>query len=300
MALYAFDGTGNKDNPGDGKDTNVLKFSTAYQDGYRGSGDCFYVEGVGTRWGIVGKFLGSIFGAGGQKRVREAMKALKRNFNKGDTRIDIIGFSRGAALALEFANEILEEGVHGVKEPPIRFLGIWDTVASFGIPGNNINLGFHLTVPSNVGTCCHAIALDERRFSFPLTRVVQNAYTGRKQRNIREVWFRGYHSDVGGGNSNQGLSSISLTWMFGRAKTCQIRIPDLHFNRHAALRKPDGPCKKPGMDLKANKKRSILLTDVVHESVSRRKMAGAFRANNPPKGLHVAGDNGKILRKRFR
>ncbi len=300
MALYAFDGTGNKDNPGDGKDTNVLKFYKAYNHGYAGHGRGFYVRGVGTRWGVVGKIFGSLFGAGGHKRVREAMNALERNFKKGDTTIDIIGFSRGAALALEFANEILEEGVHGVKEPSIRFLGIWDTVASFGIPGNNINLGFHLTVPSNVGTCCHAIALDERRFTFPLTRVVQNAYTGRKRRNIREVWFRGYHSDIGGGNRNQGLSSISLTWMFRRGRDCKIRIPDLHFNRHAALRKSDGPCKKPGIDLKANKKRSILLTDVVHASVLRRKMAGPFLANNPPKGLRVAGDNGKILRKRFR
>jgi uncharacterized protein (DUF2235 family) len=300
MALYAFDGTGNKDNPGDGKDTNVLKFYNAYDDGYAGAGRCFYVAGVGTRWGKIGGFFGSVFGAGGQKRIREAMKALEKNFKKGDTAIDITGFSRGAALALEFANEILEKGVDGVKEPPIRFLGIWDTVASFGIPGNNINLGFHLAVPVNVGTCCHAIALDERRFTFPLTRVVQNAYTNRKLRDIREVWFRGYHSDVGGGNSNQGLSSISLVWMFRRARDCGILIPDSHFKRHAALRKPDGPCKKPGMDLRANRKRPIMSTDVVHESVSRRKTAGGFPANNPPKGLRVAGDNGKILRQRFR
>ena len=299
MAIYAFDGTGNRDNPGDGEDTNVLKFYNAYKDGYAGSGDCFYVTGVATRWGRIGKVFGSLFGAGGKQRIKEAMEALGRNFEKGDKKIDIIGFSRGAALALEFANEIHEGRVNAVKDPPVRFLGIWDTVASFGIPGNNINLGYNLTVPANVGACCHAIALDERRFTFPLSRVVQSAIADRKVRDIREVWFRGYHSDIGGGNKNQGLSSITLAWMFRRSRDCKIVIPDSHFNRNAALRKPEGPCKKPGIDLKANKKRSIMHSDVVHESVSRRKMAGGFSANNPPKGLNVAGDNGKILRKRF-
>ncbi len=299
MALYAFDGTGNKDNPGEGEDTNVLKFYKAYKDGYTGSGRCFYVSGVGTRWGVIGKFFGSMFGAGGKQRIKEAMKALGKNVKKGDKTIDIIGFSRGAALAIEFAHEILETGVPGAKAPSIRFLGLWDTVASFGIPGNNINLGFHLNVPDNVRACCHAIALDERRFSFPLTRVAQNAYTARTRENVREVWFRGYHSDVGGGNKNQGLSSIPLTWMFRRAMDCKIRIPDSPFNHHAGLRKPKGPCKKPGMDLKANKMRPILRGDVVHESVSPRKKAGSFPANNPPMGQPVAGDDGKILRKGF-
>jgi uncharacterized protein (DUF2235 family) len=144
MAPYAFDGTGNKDNPGDGKDTNVLKFYQAYEEGYRAEGKCFYVAGVGTRWGKLGKLLGAVFGAGGHKRIREAMKALEKNFKKGDTATDIIGFSRGAAVALEFANEIHDQRVNGVKEPPIHFLGLWDTVASFGLPGNNVNLGYHL------------------------------------------------------------------------------------------------------------------------------------------------------------
>ena len=146
MALYAFDGTGNKDNPVDAKDTNVLKFFNAYEDGYGGAGENFYVKGVGTRWGLLGKVVGSIFGAGGRNRLGKAKKALKRNLRKGDTTIDIVGFSRGAALALEFANEVGKMTIQGVKSPPVRFLGLWDTVASFGIPGNDINLGHNLAL----------------------------------------------------------------------------------------------------------------------------------------------------------
>ena len=104
MALYAFDGTGNRDNPVDKKDTNVVKFFGAYKDGYTKNGENFYKSGVGTRWGLIGRVVGSIFGAGGQRRLKEAKEALKKNFRKGDKDIDIIGFSRGAALALEFAN----------------------------------------------------------------------------------------------------------------------------------------------------------------------------------------------------
>lgn len=56
-----------------------------------------------------------------------------------------MGFSRGAALALDFANKMKDDGIRppGTKQvvkeqPQIRFLGLWDIVGSFGIP---INVG---------------------------------------------------------------------------------------------------------------------------------------------------------------
>ena len=299
MALYAFDGTGNKDNPIDAKDTNVLKFFNAYKDGSGGVGENLYVKGVGTRWGLLGKFVGSIFGAGGGARLRRAKKALKKNFRKGDTTIDIVGFSRGAALALEFANDVHDMTLGGVKAPPVRFLGLWDTVASFGIPGDNINLGHNLGLAANVERCFHALALDERRFTFPLTRIVQDKLSDQDLITVRDVWFRGFHSDVGGGNQNEALSSIPLVWMFRRAIDASLTIPDAHVVRHSALRNPNAPCKKASMDIKANRKRPIAASDLVHESVKRRAKADRFAANNPPKGLRIMGDNGKILRRRF-
>ena len=54
MALYAFDGTWNSDKPGSQHDTNVLWFKRAY------TKDCFYREGVGTRFGPFGQVLGGI------------------------------------------------------------------------------------------------------------------------------------------------------------------------------------------------------------------------------------------------
>ena len=84
MALYAFDGTWNKDKPGTEGDTNILWFCSAYGD----SG--FYQKGVGTKLGKVGRIIGGITGAGGRSRVRKARKKLAANFNRGETIIDII------------------------------------------------------------------------------------------------------------------------------------------------------------------------------------------------------------------
>lgn len=299
MAVYAFDGTGNRDNPVDAKDSNVIKFFNAYKNAYTKDGENFYRSGVGTRWGLLGKAIGSIFGAGGQKRLREAKKALRKNVRRGDTEIDIVGFSRGAALALEFANEVDSMTIGGRKSTPIRFLGLWDTVASFGIPGNNINLGHNLGLAKNVQNCFHALALDERRFTFPPTRIVQDTLSGATPTVIQEVWFRGFHSDVGGGNGNVGLSSIPLVWMLRRAIDAGLSIPQESVDDYGLLRKPDAPCQRAKMDLKANRKRPILSTDLVHETVSRRVKADRFSANNPPSGLRVTGDNGRLRRRRF-
>jgi uncharacterized protein (DUF2235 family) len=161
MALYAFDGTWNEDEIDEMRDTNVCKFRDAY------TGRRFYLEGIGTRHGFVGKILGGATGKGGRIRIVEALAEFDRNFADGDRDIDIVGFSRGAALALHFANEIYEER-GGVE---IRFLGLWDVVASFGVPGNELNINWTLTLPDNVRKCYHAMALDERRGNFPLTRV---------------------------------------------------------------------------------------------------------------------------------
>lgn len=116
-------------------------------------------------------------GMGGRTRVKKVYEQFCKNWAAGDTIIDIIGFSRGAALALDFANNIEDDGIRrpGSKEviadrPPIRFLGLWDVVGSFGIPINvghlrfqEINFGHEFCLPDNVEYCFHAMVLDERR-----------------------------------------------------------------------------------------------------------------------------------------
>ena len=211
MALYAFDGTWNEEKDAGRYDlnTNVVRFKDLYD------GKKFFYQGVGTKHGTAGKFIGGAFGVGGHDRIEDAKRDLSRQLAAGDRDIDIVGFSRGAALAVHFAN-VVGDGIRvgdATEVPPVRFLGVFDIVAAFGIPidiglsFNRINLGYKLGLAKVVKQCYHAIALDESRKAFRPTRV----------RGGCEVWFRGVHSDVGGGNNNHALNDITLRWMLHKA-----------------------------------------------------------------------------------
>ena len=133
MALYAFDGTGNKDKKKPGKDSNVLKFFQVYKKAFPQQGNT-YITGIGSGHLVGIRSFNKITGHTGKKKVKEGMKALEENLREGRTEIDVVGFSRGAAEALQFANNIHRNEIEGVKGRPIRFLGLWDTVASFVSP----------------------------------------------------------------------------------------------------------------------------------------------------------------------
>ena len=222
MALYAFDGTWNseKDAGEYDRNTNVVRFKDLY------AGPKYFYKGVGTRHGFLGKMAGGAFGVGGRDRIEDACRDVAKQFAAGDRDIDIVGFSRGAALAVHFANVIADDGVrvNGVLEhPPVRFLGVWDVVAAFGIPVdlgfnfNRINLGYRLGLSPGVKACYHGLALDESRQAFRPTRL----------KGACEVWFRGVHSDVGGGNNNPALNDIALRWMLSKAIATKLPMtPD--------------------------------------------------------------------------
>jgi len=282
MALYAFDGTWNSatldDNVEQENETNVANFCEAYTDKNK-----LYVAGPGTRFGKVGRVLGGGTGLGGLTRVREAYKQLCTNWEAGDTIIDIVGFSRGAALALDFSNKIEDDGIRRpatkeviTEKPTIRFLGLWDVVGSFGVPINigvlraqEINFGHKLDLPDNVEYCFHAMAMDERRQTFRITRAL-NAY---------EVWFRGVHSDVGGGNGNVGLSHIARRWMLRKAKGAGLPIDDAAITACDQKINPDASLNPP-KDLIPNEFRGFLKGDRFHYTVRERA-----NHNNPPQGL---------------
>jgi uncharacterized protein (DUF2235 family) len=278
MALYAFDGTCNEDEEGVDRDSNVVKFRDAY------IGSTFYLAGVGTRLGWIGKFAGGLFGLGGKRRVKEAMEALETNFQKGDRVIDIVGFSRGAAIARHFANQVKEDQ----RGAEIRFLGLWDTVASFGIPGNDINIGWTFTLPGNVKKCYHAMALDERREGFPLTRVEAGKGEPPTNGRVREVWFRGVHSDVGGGASIE-LSSISLCWMLRRALKNNLLIDGVYLAKQEDLCRSNAPISK-NLDPQLDPFRTILANDLVHPTVQPRGLIKGVEHNDPPQNLMRSAD----------
>lgn len=108
---------------------------------------------------------------------------------------------------------------HGTHRTPVHFVGVWDTVGALGVPDdlellnifdNSDAWRFHDTeLGLHIRTARHAMAMDEIRASFTVTRW-SNAD---KHADAREVWFPGVHSDVGGGYSNTNLSDGPLRWM---------------------------------------------------------------------------------------
>src|SRR5690606_8208916 len=111
--------------------------------------------------------------------------------------IDIIGYSRGAALARHFGNLIeqhVDQGLFSFADPlrgqvtacvDLRFMGLFDTVAQFGL-GGALNAQYDFSIASAWSWVAHAVALHERRSLFPLL-----AATGKGYINLNEVPFIG-------------------------------------------------------------------------------------------------------------
>jgi uncharacterized protein (DUF2235 family) len=126
-------------------------------------------------------------------------------------------------------------------DEPIEAVGVWDTVAAYGMPIEEISdfvdkLFFKLrfeeqNLNPKVGRAYHALAIDDERHSFrPL---LWNEKGEEDPERIQQVWFAGMHSDVGGGYSNGGLSLHSLNWMVNALKRKSGEIGGLVFSDNA-------------------------------------------------------------------
>ncbi|MGH3548240.1 MAG: DUF2235 domain-containing protein [Pseudonocardiaceae bacterium] len=221
----------------------------------------YYHPGVGTGPGLVDRLRGGGLGDGLAANIKSAYSWLARTYQPDDA-ICLFGFSRGAYTVRSLTGMLSACGLaHGPTAPlpedhwaeidrlydevyrpvrersagaapyppvPIRFLGVWDTVGSLGIPDS---LGvlklfdvehrhqFHDTrLNAHIQHARHALALDETRGPFTPT-----LWTGEQpggERSMQQVWFPGDHCDVGGGHLQTGLSDGALRWMIDRARAC--------------------------------------------------------------------------------
>lgn len=152
----------------------------------------------------------------------------------------------------DFAEVRLYERLLAPDRPPIRMLGLFDTVASVIESGRRgLRLKSHAFTARNtsVETVAHAVALDERRTMFrPQLRPADQEYWGNpfnraaaRPQDVKEVWFAGCHGDVGGGHpeADSALCKVPLVWMIARAKACQLRFRTQSVNS-VVLAKPVG------------------------------------------------------------
>ena len=142
--------------------------------------------------------------------------------------IDVIGFSRGAALARHFANQILQHTTNGFFDATDsygnqvqaciqpRFMGLLDSVAQIGILGSRNHL-YNFSVAPAWQWVGHAVALHEYRSLFPALLMGSGG-------NRQEIGLVGAHGDLGGGYAHtahadtQPLSQISLQWLLWQAQ----------------------------------------------------------------------------------
>ena len=254
--IVCLDGT---DNQFSARNTNVVRlFQCLDRDPARQV--AYYDPGVGTVWepGTLSRtsqkiqmVLGLAFGLGVTGKVADAYVFLMQTYRPGD-RVYILGFSRGALEARALAALIHRCGLLQAQlvslqpyamrlfEVPgnfpvvdsfretfshrvdITFLGIWDTVTSYGNVWSPIHWPNTANNPS-VLNVAHAIAIDERRAFFR-----QNRWSPSPGQHVEEVWFAGVHSDVGGGYdvATGRLWAITLGWMLGHATRAGLQFVD--------------------------------------------------------------------------
>lgn len=111
--------------------------------------------------------------------------------------------------------------------PLIKAIGVWDTVGSLGVPtmklfgislhtDSTVEYSFINTeVAPNVQNAYQALALDEVRTPFSPT-IWEWPGADVKDHNLKELkqtWFPGVHTSVGGGYADTSISDITLAWM---------------------------------------------------------------------------------------
>lgn len=189
-----------------------------------------YISGIGTTTGQADtRFPAQTYGRGSTGVVGKAqeaharllhclLEAVKALPSRALQRLelDIFGFSRGAAAARHFANEVqatrfdtrlaLAPGFNC----EINFIGLFDTVAAMGglvdlgdisddvNPGLNLYLG-----PDSARQVVQMSARDELRRNFALTRIAPQW--------PMDVAVPGAHADVGGGYAPYMLEQVFLT-----------------------------------------------------------------------------------------
>ncbi|WAE52473.1 phospholipase effector Tle1 domain-containing protein [Stutzerimonas frequens] len=188
-----------------------------------------YLEGIGTSSGEEDSVYGQATGMGDTGVVARVMQSPQKiqesldrllgnhpNLEIEGLEFDIFGFSRGAAAARHFANEILksESGIlaslFNAQAPgfstefdwttnvQINFIGLFDTVAAVAdplswdfSPADHHNPGVNLYLPPD---CARKVlqltARDEMRWNFALNSVTPHH---------QEITLPGAHSDIGGG-----------------------------------------------------------------------------------------------------
>jgi len=258
---------------------------------------------------------GSAMGYGIVQNIRDAYRYLMNVYEDGD-KIYLFGFSRGAFTAqavagllnkcgliyrhndnlIDYVLEIyLQRGNRRIakefKETMARpeckphFIGVWDTVESLG-PSHKDDF-FYDKLGNNCDHGYHAVAVDETRDDFCADCWHDMAA------NLEEVWFTGWHGDVGGGLHHDGLSNIPLHWMISKAAAHGVTFREDRCKEFENEMDPLAPIDDPFRDfkwrLRGREPRAIPKGSKIHKSVFQRTNDPA--TNYKPQNLPAEKDS---------
>ncbi len=330
--IICADGTWNKPEEDLEKDfpTNVLKFSRAIAPiaGDKTVQTVFYDWGIGSYHSSAS---GGAFGKGLDKNIKDCYRFIVHNYEKGDE-LFFFGFSRGAytvrslcglinncsilkkenAKLINKAFDLYKNSKYYIKHEHsvqfrkdysvsdrtvVKFVGVWDTVGSMGLPTSIFgfikpkNLFYDNKIGSNIKTARHALSIDEVRKDFEPTIWKQDS---QNKVDLKQVWFAGNHSDVGGSykpdKDGSVLSEIPMMWMKKEAE-----LDGLKFKKHINVTVNEMASKhneqKKFYKLLGKHVREILPETPVHISVKKRYENSGYAPDNLKRYIHKYGWN---------
>ena len=224
-----------------------------------------YHDGVGTEKGLD-HLVGGATGEGIEGNIRDLYRSIAYNYADGDE-LFLFGFSRGAYTVRTLAGFMHHLGLlqkcddffvpdlfkayeavrdlqavkadpsfknlHDVRPcPPVKFIGVWDTVGALGAAGplgnllNGNRFAYHdIDLNPSIQNAFHSLAIDERRVPFkPSLWKRPDGWNG----NLEQTWFPGVHCNVGGGYSPDGLANEALHWLVEKAQAFGLEVDDAY------------------------------------------------------------------------
>jgi uncharacterized protein (DUF2235 family) len=174
---------------------------------------------------------------GSDNLVPYAVRTYARNAGDSDLRGEE-GFARMDKFADGLSRKIEGDSLAF----PVEYLGLFDTVKATKAFGRDIAWPYTRQLP-NVKVVRHAVSIDEKRPQFE--EYLVEPKEGAKYPALKEVWFAGVHSDVGGGfqeNDKLILSKITMRWILDGAIRRGLKVRSGKYRSHLTNLGEDEAC----------------------------------------------------------
>ena len=194
-----------------------------------------------SRGAYASRILASLLYVAGIPNVRHWHKSKKKRFVNAiysayKDKKKTIAERRKSVQQVMAEYEVAGTPLHAVPVY-VTFLGLWDTVEALGLPNYQEDIDEPNTRYAdqlcNIKAAAHAVAIDDNRARVftPLLLTRQHlrdetcdAGSVENQNSIKEVWFSGAHSDVGGGYLDTHIDGVSLNWMLDQIDKNNLKI----------------------------------------------------------------------------